>query len=152
MFLRKHIALKTTHKSGISIHAALPLLSEKISSISPQIILPVYETIKLFPWFLIGQLETRRVKLLRRKPITYVEWIPHVLISIPSVNVMGFRPFRPNYSTCTAHLYLYCTLLVPHFTCTAHLCLIYKALMYIFSLRNTIQFSSISNMVSEPLL
>ena len=28
--------------------------------------------------------------------------------------VMGFRPFRPNYFTCTAHLYLYCTLLVPH--------------------------------------
>ena len=28
--------------------------------------------------------------------------------------VMGFRPFRPNYFTCTAHLYLYCTLLVSH--------------------------------------
>ena len=28
--------------------------------------------------------------------------------------VMGFRPFRPNYFTCTAHLYLYCILLVPH--------------------------------------
>ena len=28
--------------------------------------------------------------------------------------VMGFRPSRPNYFTCTAHLYLYCTLLVPH--------------------------------------
>ena len=37
--------------------------------------------------------------------------------SYTSVNVyfvMGFRPFRPNYFTCTAHLYLYCTLLVPH--------------------------------------
>ena len=37
--------------------------------------------------------------------------------SILAVNVyyvMGFRPFRPNYFTCTAHLYLYCTLLVPH--------------------------------------
>ena len=32
-----------------------------------------------------------------------------------------------------------------YFTCTAHLCLLYKALMYIFSLRNTIQSSSISN-------
>ena len=31
------------------------------------------------------------------------------------------------------------TLLVLHFTCTAHLYLLYKALMYIFSLRNTIQ-------------
>ena len=37
-------------------------------------------------------------------------------------------------------LYLYSTLvLVLHFTCTAHLCLLYKALMYILSLRNTIQ-------------
>ena len=58
---------------------------------------------------------------------------------------MGFRP--------NCFLYLYITLvLVLHLTCTAHLCLIYKALMYILSLRNTIQSSSISNMVSEPLL
>ena len=43
-------------------------------------------------------------------------------------------------------LYLYSTLvLVLHFTCTAHLCFPYKALMYILSLRNTIQSSSISN-------
>ena len=28
--------------------------------------------------------------------------------------VMGFRPFRLYYFTCTAHLYLYCTLLVLH--------------------------------------
>ena len=84
MFLWKHIALKTTYKSGISIHAALPLLSEKTSSISLQIILPVYKAIKPFPRFLIGQLETRRVKLLRTKRITYVERIPHVLITIPS--------------------------------------------------------------------
>ena len=55
------------------------------------------------------------------------EVILHLLYSCPwavkqllynlSVNVyyvMGFRPFRPNYFTCTAHLYLYCTLLVPH--------------------------------------
>ena len=56
--------------------------------------------------------------------------------------------FRPNY-----FLYLYSTLiLVLHFTCTAHLCLLYKAMIYILSLRNTIQSSSISNMVSEPLL
>ena len=27
--------------------------------------------------------------------------------------VMGFRPFRLNYFTCTTHIYLYCTLLVP---------------------------------------
>ena len=48
--------------------------------------------------------------------------------------------------TCIA-LYLHRTLiLVLHFTCTAYLCLLYKALMYIFSLRNTIQSSSISNM------
>ena len=58
---------------------------------------------------------------------------------------MGFRP--------NCFLYLYSTLiLVLHFTCTAHLCLLYKALMYILSLRNTIQSSSISNMVLEPLL
>ena len=37
------------------------------------------------------------------------------------------------------------TLLVLHFICTAHLCLLYKALMYIFSLRNIIQSSSIFN-------
>ena len=43
-------------------------------------------------------------------------------------------------------LYLYSTLvLVLHFTCTAYLCLLYKALMYIISLRNTIQSSGISN-------
>ena len=62
--------------------------------------------------------------------------------------------FRSNCFTCIAHLYLYYTLLVLvlHFTCTAHLCLLYKALMYILSLRNTIQSSCISNMVSEPLL
>ena len=85
--------------------------------------------------------------------------------------VMGFSPncftciamyimlyyvigFRPNCFTCIAHLYLYYTLLVLvlHFTCTAHLCLLYKALMYFLSLCNTIQFFSISNMVSNPLL
>ena len=55
---------------------------------------------------------------------------------------------RPN-----CFLYLYSTLiLVLHFTYTAHLCLLYKALMYILSLRNTLQSSSISNMVSELLL
>ena len=53
---------------------------------------------------------------------------------------MGFRP--------NCFIYLYSTLiLVLHFTCTAHLCLLYKALMYIFSLKNTIQSSSISNSV-----
>ena len=61
--------------------------------------------------------------------------------------VMGFRPFRPNYFTCTAHLYLYCTLLVLHTYASyiRHWCIF-------FSLRNTIQSFSISNMVSEPLL
>ena len=50
-------------------------------------------------------------------------------------------------------LLVYSTLvLVLHFTCTVHLCLLYKALMYIISLGNTIQSLSISNMVSEPLL
>ena len=41
----------------------------------------------------------------------------HYMSSFVDVNVyyvMGFRPFRPNYFTCTAHLYLYCTLLVTH--------------------------------------
>ena len=37
--------------------------------------------------------------------------------------------------------------LVLHFTYTVQLCLLYKVLMYILSLRNTIQSSSISNMV-----
>ena len=50
------------------------------------------------------------------------------------------------YGFQTQLLYLYSTLvLVLHFTCTAHLCLLYKALMYILSLRNTIKSSSISN-------
>ena len=46
------------------------------------------------------------------------------------------------------------TLLVQHtytctaLTCTAHLYLLYKALMYIFSLRNTIQSFSISNNIT----
>ena len=58
---------------------------------------------------------------------------------------MGFRP--------NCFLYLYSTLiLVLHFTCTAHLYILYKALMYILSLKNTLQSSSISNMVSELLL
>ena len=30
------------------------------------------------------------------------------------VNVYCVMSFRPNYFTCTAHSYLYCTLLVPH--------------------------------------
>ena len=30
------------------------------------------------------------------------------------VNVYYVMGFRPNYFTCTAHLYLYCILLVPH--------------------------------------
>ena len=34
-------------------------------------------------------------------------------ISVNVYFVMGFRPFRPNYFTCTAHLYLYCTLMPP---------------------------------------
>ena len=33
---------------------------------------------------------------------------------IDIVNVYCVMGFRPNYFTCTAHLYLYCTLLVPH--------------------------------------
>ena len=54
------------------------------------------------------------------------------MLTVNVYYVMGFRPKL---------LYLYSTLvLVLHFTCTAHLCLLYKALMYIFSLRNTIQF------------
>ena len=39
-------------------------------------------TRRLFRWFLIGQLVTRGVKLLRTKRITYVEQIAYVLISI----------------------------------------------------------------------
>ena len=55
--------------------------------------------------------------------------------NIGSVNVYYVMGFRPKL------LYFYSTLvLVLHFTCTAHLCHLYKALMYIFSLRNTIQF------------
>ena len=81
ILILKPLAIKTTQKSGISIHAALPLSSKKTSSISPQIILSVYKTMKPFPWFLIGQLVMRRVKLLRTQKITYVEGIATVLIS-----------------------------------------------------------------------
>ena len=55
--------------------------------------------------------------------------------------------FRPTLFTCIAHLYLYYTLLVPH-TYASYI----KALMYILCLWNTIQSSSISNIVSESLL
>ncbi|KAF3973435.1 hypothetical protein CMV_003129 [Castanea mollissima] len=59
------------------IHVALPLLSEKTSLISPQIILQVYK--KIFPirWFLIGLLVARTVKLLKTK---YAERIAIVRI------------------------------------------------------------------------
>ena len=55
--------------------------------------------------------------------------------------------FRPNCLTCIAHLYLYYTLLVLHTYAS------YIRLWYIFS-HYEIQYksSSISNMVSEPLL
>ena len=38
----------------------------------------------------------------------------HQALLLLSVNVYYVMGFRPNYFTCTAHLYLYCTLLVPH--------------------------------------
>ena len=66
-------------------------------------------------------------------------------VRIKPVNVYYVMGFKTNY--------LYNTLVrVLYFTCTTHLCLLYKALMYILSLRNTIQSFSMSNMVSEPLL
>nr|POF22613.1 wall-associated receptor kinase 3 [Quercus suber] len=58
----------------------MPLLSEKTSSISPRLILPLCETIKPFRWFLIGQLVVRSVILLGTNRITYVERIADVLI------------------------------------------------------------------------
>ena len=55
--------------------------------------------------------------------------------------------FRPNCFTCLAHLYLYYTLLVSYTYAS------YMRHWCIFSYyENTIQFFSISNMVSEPLL
>ena len=54
---------------------------------SPQIILSVYEKMKLFPWLWIGWLVMRRVKLLGTKRITYVEGIARVLISIPTTDL-----------------------------------------------------------------
>ena len=55
--------------------------------------------------------------------------------------------FRPNCFTCLAHLYLYYTLLVSYTYAS------YMRHWCIFSYyENTIQFSSNSNMVSEPLL
>ena len=35
-------------------------------------------------------------------------------VAVICVNVYYVMGFRPNCFTCTAHLYLYCTLLVPH--------------------------------------
>ena len=57
--------------------------------------------------------------------------------------------FTPNCLTCIciAHLYLYYTLLVPH-TYTSYI----RHWCIFFYSRNTIQSSSISNIVSEPLL
>ena len=55
--------------------------------------------------------------------------------------------FRLSYITWITHLYLYYTLLVPH-TYTSYI----KVLMYIFLLWNTIQSSSISNIVSDLFL
>ena len=106
---------------------------------------PTTRFVNLFNSFTLNSLSNfvlffKRVKFFNSKIL--------FIIIVNVYYVMGFRPFRPNYFTCTAHLYLYCTLLVPH-TYASYL---YKALMYIFSLRNTIQSSSISNMVSEPLL
>ena len=66
--------------SGVSIHAAMPLLFEKTGSISPQLILPLCETIKPFRWFLIGQLVVRSVILLGTNRITYAEGIASALI------------------------------------------------------------------------
>ena len=64
-----------------------------------------------------------------------------------TVNVYYVMGFRPSYSTCIAHLYLYYTLLIPHTHASyiRHWC--------IFS-HYEIQYksSNISNMVSEPLL
>ena len=76
-------------------------------------------------------------------------YIPHPPIYIVNVYNVMLWVLGP-----TALLvYLYSTLvLVLHFTCTAHLYLLYKALMYILSLRNIIQSSNISNMISKPLL
>ena len=38
----------------------------------------------------------------------------YLVFKLHSVNVYYVMGFRPNYFTCTAHLYLYYTLLVPH--------------------------------------
>ena len=59
-------------------------------------------------------------------------WLNYKCISFSlfmHVNVYYVMGFRPNYFTCIVHLYLYYTLLVPH-----TYALLYKALMYIFSL------------------
>ena len=49
ILLWQQIASINTQKSGISIHAALPLLFEKTSSSSPQIILSVYNAMTPYP-------------------------------------------------------------------------------------------------------
>ena len=49
ILLWQQIASINTQKSGISIHAALPLLCEKTSSSSPQIILSVCKAMTPYP-------------------------------------------------------------------------------------------------------
>ena len=80
IFLWKHIALRITRLSLLSIHAAMPLLSEKTSSISPQLILQLCEIIKPSRWLLIGQLVVRIAIFLWTNRIAYVERMAYVLI------------------------------------------------------------------------
>ena len=90
MSISKPIALKITHKSGSSIHAALPLLSKKTSSISPQIILSVYETMKLFPWLWIGRLVNETCEVARNKA-NYVCGGNSTCIDLNPNNRSGYR-------------------------------------------------------------
>ena len=90
ILILKPIALKITHKSGSSIHAALPLSSKKTSSLSPQIILSVYETMKLFPWLWIGRLVNETCEVARNKA-NYVCGGNSTCIDLNPNNGSGYR-------------------------------------------------------------
>ena len=76
MLVLKHITLIDTKTSGISVHAAMPLLSKKTSSNFS------LRNTRRLPMVLDWAVGNEGVKLLRTKRITCVEQIAYVLISI----------------------------------------------------------------------
>ena len=78
-------------------------------------------------------------------PVSASQSVPFNAILV--VNVYYVMGFRPNYFTCTAHLYLYYILLVLH-TYASYI----GTDVYFLIMKIQYKSFSISNMVSEPLL